>query len=243
MPPSSRSTASSRAVANGSSSRPIPAPTTAPPNSWFASPATNALVTGGGALDQTFTDTGLAGASSAGPPSSTEAVESAYPQNPNLIPAFAGLGIQYFGSDASKPYPNPAIAGSTTAAYAAGQTFTDGSAQAVPRYPTNIYYNASTEAQELDEFNTLYTAVAQGGKCLASATTTCETAPATFAGVVSDVDTGMFQHVMGNDPRPDYFTRRTSWLTARGGSHHRVAAGDPAEHRRRIVLLGHEPAA
>jgi len=183
----------------------IPAPTTAPPNSWFASPATNALVTGGGALDQTFTDTGLAGASSAGPPSSTEAVESAYPQNPNLIPAFAGLGIQYFGSDASKPYPNPAIAGSTTAAYAAGQTFTDGSAQAVPRYPTNIYYNASTEAQELDEFNTLYTAVAQGGKCLASATTTCETAPATFAGVVSDVDTGMFQHVMGNDPRPDYF--------------------------------------
>ncbi len=183
----------------------IPAPTTAPPNSWFASPATNTLVTGGGALDQTYVDTGTAGTPSLGPPASTEAVESAYPQNPNLIPAFAGLGIKYFGSDASKPYPNPSIAGSTTAAYPAGSTFTDGSAQAVPRYPTNIYYNASTEAQELDEFNTLYTPTSEGGKCVASETTTCESTPATFAGVVEDVDTGMFQHVMGNDPRPDYF--------------------------------------
>jgi hypothetical protein len=162
----------------------VPAPTQAPPNSWFASPTTNALVSGGGALDVNFTDTGASGTPAQAPPASSEAIESAYPQNPNLIPAFTGLGIAYFGSDASKPYPNPSIPGSTTAAYAAGQTFTDGSAQAVPRYPTNIYYNASTEAQELDEFNTLYTPVAQGGKCVASAVTTCESSPATFAGVV-----------------------------------------------------------
>jgi hypothetical protein len=184
----------------------VPQPTSAPPNSAFANPTTNTSVAGGGALEQTYTDTGAAaGAPSAGPPAVNEAVESPYPQNPALIGAFEGAGIKDFGSDASKAYPNPAIPGSTAPAYAAGATFADGSAQAIPRYPTNIYYNASTEAQELDEFNTLYTPVAQGGLCVASATTTCEAAPATFAGVVSDVDTGMFQHLMGNDPRPHYF--------------------------------------
>ncbi len=183
----------------------IPPPSSAPPNSWFGNPAANTDVTGGGALQQTYTDTGASGTPSPEPPAVNEAVESPYPQNPNLIPAFAGTGIQYFGSDASKPYPNPSIAGSTTEAYPAGSTFTDGTGQAIPRYPTNIYYNVSTEAQEVDEFNALYTPVAQGGKCVASATTTCETSPATFAGVVSDVDTNMFQHVMGNDPRPHYF--------------------------------------
>jgi hypothetical protein len=183
----------------------IPPPSAEPPNSRFASPTSKLAVTGGGALAQKFIDTGAAGTPSSGPPASNEAVESAYPQNPNLIPAFEGVGIQEFGSDASKPYPNPAIPGSTSAAYAAGSTFTDGTAEAIPRYPTNIYYNASTEAQEVDEFNTLYTPVALGGKCVNSAVTTCETKPATFAEVVSDVDTNMFQHVMGNDPRPHYF--------------------------------------
>jgi hypothetical protein len=183
----------------------IAAPSTEPPNSWFASPLVNAAVTGGGALPQKFTDTGTAGALVSGLPSSNGAVETAYPQNPKLTPAFKAVGVQYFGSDASKPYPNPAIPGSTAAAYPAGTTFTDGTSQAIPRYPTNIYYNASTEAQEVDEFNTLYTPVADGGKCVNTSTTTCRTAPANFAQVVSDVDTGMFQHVMGNDPRPHYF--------------------------------------
>ena len=183
----------------------IPAPTQAPPNSWFANPTVNTAVAGGGALEQTYTDTGAAGTASSGPPAATEAVETPYPQNPILPGAFAGVGIQYFGSDASKEYPDATIPGSITPAYPAGSTFTDGTAQAIPRYPTNIYYNVSTEAQEVDEFNALYTPVAQGGKCVASSTTTCETAPATFAGVVSDVDTNMFQHLMGNDPRPHYF--------------------------------------
>jgi hypothetical protein len=183
----------------------VSAPSSQPPNSWFASPLTNLLVTGGGALDQTFTDKGTAGTLASGLPSSSEAVESAYPQNPALTPAFSGVAIKYFGADASKPYPNPAIPGSTAAAYPAGATFTDGGAQAVPRYPTNIYYNVSTEAQEVDEFNTLYTSVGEGGKCVDSAVTTCQSKPATFADVVNDVDTNMFQHLMGNDPRPHYF--------------------------------------
>ena len=105
----------------------------------------------------TYTDTGAAGTASSGPPAASEAVETPYPQNPNLIAAFAGVGIQYFGSDASKAYPNPSIAGSTTPVYTAGSSFTDGTAQSIPRYPTNIYYNTSTEAEAVDEFNTVYT--------------------------------------------------------------------------------------
>ncbi len=123
-----------------------------------ASPTTNRSSRAGGLSSQTYTDTGAAGAAaSAAPPATSEAVETAYPQNPNLIPAFAGVGIQDFGSDASKPYPNPSIPGSTAAAYPAGSTFTDGTAEAIPRYPTNIYYNTSTEAEEVDEFNSVYT--------------------------------------------------------------------------------------
>jgi hypothetical protein len=182
-----------------------PAPTEAPPNSWFGNPTSNTVTTNGGPLQQTFIDTGGAGTESAGPPAATEAFESAYPQSPNLVPAFTGAGIQYFGSDASKPYPDPTIPGSTTQAYAPGSTFLDGTARAIPRYPTNIYYNVSTEAQLVDEYNQLYTPVAEGGKCVASPTNTCETKPANFAEIVASVDTNMFQHVMGNDPRPHYF--------------------------------------
>ena len=183
----------------------LSAPSTQPPNSWFVNPLSTTDVTGGGPVVLTYTDTGSAGTPASGPTGINAAVESAYPQNPSLIPAFESVGIQYFGADASKAYPNPNVAGSTAATYPAGSTFTDGTAQAIPRYPTNIYYNASTEAQEVSEFNTLYTSVAEGGKCVASATTTCETKAANFAEIVNDVTTNMFQHVMGNDPRPHYF--------------------------------------
>jgi hypothetical protein len=189
----------------------VPAPTQAPPNSWFGNPTNSkdeiikTEVTNGGALEQSFTDTGIAGTASAAPPATNEAVESPYPQNPFFIPALEGVGIKYFGSDASKAYPNPTIPGSTTPAYPAGSSFIDGPARAIPRYPTNIYYNVSTEAQEVDEYNTLYTAVEKGGKCVASPTNTCEEKAADFAEIVNDVDTNMFQHLMGNDPRPHYY--------------------------------------
>ena len=68
----------------------IPAPTQSPPNVWFGNPTTNTAVTGGGPLEVTYTDTGASGTASAGPPAASEAVETAYPQNPNLIPAFSG---------------------------------------------------------------------------------------------------------------------------------------------------------
>ena len=141
----------------------------------FTNPTGNSTTntSGGGAIEKTFNDTGLAGSAtgSSGAPTATTvpadegtAVESPYEQNPALDAAFAGTmngGIKYFGSDASKPYPNPADGSFATGAYggaqyAAGATFQDAGGAAIPRYPTNIYYNVATNAQEVDEYQTLY---------------------------------------------------------------------------------------
>jgi hypothetical protein len=125
---------------------------------------------GGGAIEKTLTDTGSTGTptGSSGTPTPTStpssegtAIESAYEQNPALDAAFKATesgGIEYFGADASKPYPNAADSPFTTGAftgaateYPAAATFQDAGATAIPRYPTNIYYNVSTNAQEVDE--------------------------------------------------------------------------------------------
>ena len=222
----------------------ISAPSQAPPNAWFANPTVNTLVAGGGSQEVTFTDTGTAGTASSGPPAVSESVETPYPQNPNLIPAFTGVGIQYFGSDASKPYPNPTIAGSTTAAITAGSTFTDGPAQAIPRYPTNIYYNVSTEAEAVDEYNPVYMPTAQGGKCVASATTTCETKAGELR---RHRQQRGHEHVRARDGQrpaaallpPD---EHDGHAAARSADH-RNPPGDRQNRRRRAVLLGAEPAA
>ena len=178
---------------------------------------------GGGPIEKTFTDTGTAGTATgnSGTPSPTStpssqgtAIESAYEQNPALDAAFAGTiggGIKYFGADASKPYPNPADSPFTTGAftgaateYPSGATFQDAGATAIPRYPTNIYYNVSTNAQEVDEYQTLYdlpTCTPVAG------VTTCNPAGTVFTidQIIAGVDQGMFQHMMDNDPRPSYF--------------------------------------
>ncbi len=201
----------------------INAPTTAPPNTSYSDPTSAANVTGGGALQQTYTDTGSAGSASSAPPTVNTATETPYQQNTNLAAAWSAIGIHAFGADSSKPYPNPATATFATGAppstqFAAGATFTDGGAQAVPRYPTNIYYNVSAEAQEVDEYNHLYLPPSLGGACENSSTTTCLAAPATFADIISSVDQGMFGHVVGNDPRPDYFHQTNMMGTPPAGA-------------------------
>src|SRR5271170_4336518 len=70
---------------------------------------------------------------------------------------------------------------------------------------TTLANVAGADSQVVVELAVHLPPTSQGGKCTASSTTTCETSPATFATVVSDVDTNMFQHMMGNDPRPHYF--------------------------------------
>ena len=190
----------------------------------FANPASTTDVTGGGSVTKTFTDTGLAGTATGSsgaltatsqPADAGAAVESPYEQNPVLDAAFAASlngGIKYFGADASKPYPTPADGSFATGAYAgsqatAGATFQDAGATGIPRYPTNIYYNVSTNAQEVDEYQTLYDSAPSGNCQPIAGVTTCNPSGTAFtiSQIVASVDQGMFQHMMGNDPRPHYF--------------------------------------
>jgi hypothetical protein len=182
----------------------------------FTNPTGNSTTStdGGGPVTKTFTDSGITGspAPAGKPQRAGTAVESPYEQNPNLDAAFAGSaagGIKYFGSDASKPYPSPAdgsfptggFGGATTAA---GSTFSDTGGLSIPRYPTNIYYNVSTNAQEVDEYQTLY----DDPTCVPIAgVTTCNPAGTAFTigQIIASADQNMFQHMMGNDPRPHYF--------------------------------------
>ena len=189
----------------------VPADTTTSPTADFRDPTGGATTNtaGGGAAAKTFIDTGTEATSAGTPPTTGAAVESAYEQNPVLDAAFAAAGIKYFGSDASKPYPSPPDGPFTTGAYTGstfpnGASFSDAGAMAIPRYPTNIYYNVSTNAEEVDEYQTLY----DSPTCVPVANvTTCNPAGTQFpiTTIIASVDQGMFQHMMGNDPRPHYF--------------------------------------
>ena len=103
------------------------------------------------------------------PPVVENANELPWEQNPYFTPALQAMGITTVGADGSKAYPDPAddpfgigVAYTTgDATYAAGQPFVeDGtgtySYQVAPRHPINVFYNVATNAQELDEYNTLY---------------------------------------------------------------------------------------
>ncbi len=177
---------------------------------------TSADFTDSGPLDLSYNDTGAAAGTPATPPTTGSADEGPYEQNPVLDAAFPGAGIKYFGSDASKPYPKLAdtpfatLAPGTTytgAEFPIGATFTDAGATAIPRYPTNIYYNVSTDAQEIDEYTTLYDSPPSGQCVPIAGITTCNPSGTTFtiAQILASVDQGMFMHLMGNDPRPSYF--------------------------------------
>lgn len=155
-------------------------------------------------LTLTITDTGAAGTPGE-PPESNGAALAPYGQNPALASALAQAGVRTIASDASKGYPSVPTA-ITSPLLPAGASFVQGTLRAVPRYPSNVYYNVSRQGQQLDEYNWIYVAPANGGGCVPIAgVTTCRTTPATWAEYVA-LETGvMFRHVMGNDPRPHYF--------------------------------------
>ncbi len=194
------------------------------PSTSSGNPASTSDVTGGGELEQTFVDSGTGTTTDEGatwtPPTTQNAVESPWEQNPYFIPALEQVGITAVGADASKPYPDPPTASFgvtdgvvtgatyTSTEYAAGQTFAETdpsypswSAQVVPRHPINIFYNNSTEEQAVSEYNSIYLSTADGGGCTG---TDCLTTPATFADIVGSVDSGMFTNMLSNDPEPTY---------------------------------------
>ncbi len=123
-------------------------------------------------------------------------------ENPNMPAALAGTGVTTFASDASRqPTQYSLTSGGSTALSA-------------PRYPSNIYYNASNWPDELNEYNTLYVAPGtnmgnatyptETGHCDASSATTCLATPATESTVLSSESRIMLSHVLGNDPRVGY---------------------------------------
>ena len=177
-----------------------------------------------GEQELTFTDTGgttatppagvtyLNTAMPAGwtPPVVENANELPWEQNPYFSPALTAAGITTVGADASKAYPDPADdefgigATYTGATYAAGQPFVDGTSQVAPRHPINVFYNAATNAQELDEYNTLYTSAAPDCQCHDTTTTTCAHHAVHLRHVINQVVSGMFTNMLSNDPEVSY---------------------------------------
>jgi len=167
----------------------------------------------------TFTDTGAAGTAAA-PPVGNTASLAAYGQNPAFYQALVGAGIKSTATDASKQYPDTSVASNPfgltvtgAALLPAGASFTEGTGaaafQAIPRYPSNVYYNVSKQSQQLDEYNWIYYSGAptngtvNDGGC-AAPRTDCRTTPATWADYLGSENQIMFGHLMGNDPRPHY---------------------------------------
>jgi hypothetical protein len=115
--------------------------------------------------------------------------------NPNLGPAFSNTGIRTVAADNSRD-PNSRMIGP---------------ARTAPRHPMNIFYNVATRAEEVDEYNWIYTAAADGGSgiCEANPTTSTCIAPlpgaAAFDSYIVPIEARIaLSHVVSNDPRPHY---------------------------------------
>jgi hypothetical protein len=115
--------------------------------------------------------------------------------NPNLAPGLAAQKVAWTGSDASRE-PNQRAVGSSTLT--------------VPRHPMNVYYNASTVPDEVNEYNWIYTSAADGGSgiCENNPTSTCISPldPSTgYTGYIVPTEARIaLSHITANDPRPTY---------------------------------------
>jgi hypothetical protein len=113
--------------------------------------------------------------------------------NPNFIAALTQAGILHIGSDASREAGARQVGTATT----------------IPRHPTALYYNTSTQAEAVDEYNWLYTSLAAGGSGLCGAATPPCIAPldpATgFTSYIVPTDAAYdLNFILSNDPRPFY---------------------------------------
>ncbi|URM88742.1 hypothetical protein LUW75_00425 [Streptomyces sp. MRC013] len=116
--------------------------------------------------------------------------------NPNLALALADNRTGWLASDNSREPDQRKV----------------GPALTVPRYPMNIFYNAGRAAEQVDEYNWIYTSRAQGGSGICEdnpATTTCLPAPLDTATGYTDHIVPLEQrialgHVLANDPKPHF---------------------------------------
>ncbi|MFJ7125365.1 hypothetical protein [Streptomyces sp. NPDC098101] len=116
--------------------------------------------------------------------------------NPNLGPALGDNTIGWLASDNSREPGQRQVGTATT----------------VPRYPMNVFYNAGRAAEQVDEYNWIYTSRAQGGSGICEdnpATTTCLAAPLDPATGYTDHIVPLERqialgHVLANDPKPHF---------------------------------------
>lgn len=116
--------------------------------------------------------------------------------NPNLGLSLTVEGVKWLASDNSRDPEQRKVGPATT----------------VSRYPMNVFYNAGRAAEQVDEYNWLYTSRAQGGSGICEdnpATTTCLPAPldpATgYSGHIVPLETRIaLGHVLSNDPKPHF---------------------------------------
>jgi hypothetical protein len=113
--------------------------------------------------------------------------------NPNLGPAMQAAGVTVVASDASREAQPRAI----------------GPARTVPRHPMNIYYNVATVAEEVDEYNWIYTSEEDGGSgvCAVNPASTCiePLGPNGFQSYIVPMEVRIaFDHMVSADPRPHY---------------------------------------
>ncbi|MDO0929244.1 hypothetical protein QQY24_28955 [Streptomyces sp. TG1A-8] len=116
--------------------------------------------------------------------------------NPNLAPVLALNGVAWLASDNSRDPEQRKVGAATT----------------VSRYPMNVFYNAGRAAEQVDEYNWLYTSRAQGGSGVCEddpATTTCLPAPLDtgtgYSGHIVPLETRIaLGHVLSNDPKPHF---------------------------------------
>ncbi|MFI8893823.1 hypothetical protein [Streptomyces paradoxus] len=116
--------------------------------------------------------------------------------NPNLALALDDNDIAWLGSDNSREPDQRRVGPATT----------------VPRYPMNVFYNAGRAAEQVDEYNWIYTSRAQGGSGICEdnpATTTCLAEPLDAATGYTDhivpLETRIaLGHVLANDPKPHF---------------------------------------
>ncbi|MFG2294504.1 hypothetical protein [Streptomyces sp. NPDC048603] len=116
--------------------------------------------------------------------------------NPNLAPALADNGVAWLASDNSRDPEQRLV----------------GQASTVARHPMNIFYNAGRAAEQVDEYNWIYTRRSQGGSGICedlAHTTTCLPAPldtATgYAGhiVPQEIRTAL-GHILAGDLKPHF---------------------------------------
>lgn len=103
-------------------------------------------------------------------------------ENPAMPEALRRTGIEWIASDASREPQQRRLGGALT----------------VPRYPTDIYYDTSTRAEQLDEYDYVYLE-----SCDASSTT-CRDEPVTWLEFVRIQAELMFRHIIDGDPRIHY---------------------------------------